>query len=127
MMNTEYEEHPFILERRKRKAAEVLAADLENQIAELCLGLDQAKSDVDEMEEALAILISAARGMPISHDNLCQGTLNWAIDEAEKAISGDGSRIMDVVKAAQRYREGGYNGSAELDETLDNLDRSEGG
>lgn len=83
----------------RAEKAKALVDDLENQIAELQAGMDQAKQDVDEMEEALAILISAARGMPISHDNLCQGTLDWAIDEAEKAISGDGSHINEAMEA----------------------------
>jgi hypothetical protein len=40
------------------------------------------------LREALGLLISAAVGMPVSHDNLCQSTLDCAVDEARKALGG---------------------------------------
>lgn len=61
------------------KDAEVawLIAPLEETIAEL----------VDALEQ----LRSAAAGMPLSHDNLCQGTLNHAIEEADTLIAKHGA------------------------------------
>ena len=68
-----------------RKSAEALADDLENQIAELTLRMDEAeelrKMGVEPPTKALAL---TAR--------------------ARQVISGDGSRIMDVVKAVLEWR-----------------------
>ena len=71
--------------------AEALVADLENQIAELMAGMDQAEARVAVLKEELGDLVGAARGMPLCADDLCQGSLDIAIESAEQALSGDGS------------------------------------
>jgi hypothetical protein len=40
----------------------------------------------EDLRTALEDLISAARGMPVSYDNLCQSTLDHAIERAEIAL-----------------------------------------
>ena len=45
------------------------------------------KERIAELLEALENLVSAARGMPISYDNLCQGGLDHAIELAEQALT----------------------------------------
>lgn len=39
-----------------------------------------------ELKEALEYLINAATGMPISYDNLCQSTLDDAVEGARTAL-----------------------------------------
>ena len=48
--------------------------------------LRRTADTLEALQEALSSLVSAARGMPISYDNLCQSTLDHAIEAAEEAL-----------------------------------------
>ena len=99
----------------RAEAGEALAADHENQIAELCLGLDQAEGRVAELEGTLSKVAVLDVGRPIPRDGNEAEFVEAFIagqDDArgyvkkivEQALSGDGSRIMDVI---YRHRKGG--------------------
>ena len=110
-----------------RKSAEALAADHENQIAELTAGLDQAEGRVAELEGAASIFEDHYERSTCQHEithrggaiwEICDSCgAKWADDEggfkpfeypedivhARQALAGDGSRIMDVVRAAAQF------------------------
>ena len=93
----------------RAEKAEALAADHENQIAELCMGLDQAEGRVAELEGAAGRLADAFKMITDAKPDDMGSAEQWAeIEGAYKsvreALSGDGSRIMDVVKAARIAR-----------------------
>lgn len=52
---------------------------------------DTFKARVAELEEGLANLVHAASGMPVSCDDLSQGTLDLAISDARAALKGGAS------------------------------------
>lgn len=56
---------------------------------EACNNLDLHRAEIEQLREALDELIRAAVGMPVSSDNLCQGTLDQAIWEARAALKGE--------------------------------------
>ena len=104
------------------------------QIAE---ALERALADGAAMRRAMEKAAVLDVGRPIPRGGyeaaLVEGIVRGQ-DEARdyvkaivaKALSDHpGDKLLAVVKAAQRYREGGYNGSAELDEALDALDGTE--
>lgn len=116
----------------------VQAEALKSQNAKLQARMDRAEGRVVDLSEALEDLIGAARGMPLSHDNLCQGTLDCAIEAAEETLASDGSSVADIVKAAREWRNDpvrvtGSEDSKRLDpltrrerELLNALDRHDG-
>ena len=97
---------------KERDAAKDAVAILTDRLEDARLVAERAEADADadadaaQMREALDDLIGAARGMPISHDNLCQGTLNHAIEEADKALASNaGAKAAKVLKAAETWGE----------------------
>ena len=58
-------------------------------------------SPVADVVDSLVLLISAARGMPVSHDNLCQATLDHAVEEGEKALDKLGGNYSEIPKGSE--------------------------
>ena len=66
--------------------------------------IEALQQRVVDLDGVLSDLINAARGMPISHDNLCQSALDHAIEAAEEALyqePGEGGGGEAVPKQAQ--------------------------
>lgn len=49
--------------------------------------IDRLKAINAELLEALEIMVSVAVGMPVSHDDLRQGSLDVAVEESRAAIA----------------------------------------
>ncbi len=103
----------------RAEKAEALAVDHENQIAELLAGMDQAEGRVAELEGALypaeqLLTILAKRNVNALISSGDIDTMLVTVNAVRQALSGDGSRIMDVVKAARECRQSAMESADEL-------------
>ena len=99
----------------KLAVAEAFAADHENQIAELRAGMDQAEGRVAELEGVLQEFLdwtvkSRDSDYLNGDDRIEEGDgfndLEHIYARTRQILSSDGSRIMDVVKAARGLAKG---------------------
>ena len=62
------------------------------EVAAICsIERRTAEAQNKKLREALGHLIDCAVGMPFCHDNLCQGTLDHAIEEARQTLEDSGN------------------------------------
>ena len=119
-------------ERLDRKDAEDVVDDLENQIAEIMAGMDQAEGRVAELEGALRrhhfwhvsqedAIFPNGEGKYITINMATEYADSSMCEKTMKALfSGDGSAYADVVRAARELRKS----AAESEHSSDWEDRA---